>query len=121
MKLKSLPSQRTKKRYIVFRVHSQAPVQYPQLKGAILESLLEFLGEDDFSRASPRLIRNLWNGREGFLVTDPKHVDKAKLALSLVHQVAEERVIIQTLKVSGTIKSGKKALSSKKPNRNARA
>ncbi|MBL7160652.1 MAG: hypothetical protein ISS93_02235 [Candidatus Aenigmarchaeota archaeon] len=105
---------REKKRYIVFRIHSEQPVPYHSLKSAIIDSLLEFLGENDFAKAKPRLIKNLCNGKEGFLQTSPKWVDPCKFALALVHQVADQKIIIQTIKVAGTIKSGKLALIANK-------
>jgi len=110
MKLKSLPALKEKKRYIVFRVHSNEPVQYHSLKAAIFDSLLDYLGEGDLAKANIRLIKNLCTRSVGFLQTTPKYVDQVKLCLSLIHQIGDQRVIFQTLKVSGTILSGKKAL-----------
>ena len=110
MALKSLPSLREKKRYIVFRLHSEGKLSYAIVKNAIFDSLLEFLGEQEFARANIRFIKNLWNQKTGFLETTPAYVDKVKVGLALIHQIGEEKVIFQTLKVSGTIKSGKKAL-----------
>ena len=108
--MKSLPTLRPKKRYIVFRIHAGQPVPYLQLKAAVMESLLEFLGEQTFAKASPRLIKNLCTGRTGFLLTTPAAVDSCKLALALIHHIADQPVTFQTLTVAGTIKSGKKAL-----------
>lgn len=108
------PALREKKRYIVFRVHSDEKIPYYTIKTAIFDSILEFLGEKGLSQASPRLIKNLYNGKTGFLQTNPKFVDPVKLSLSLIHQIGDSRVIFQTLKVSGTIKSGKKALKPRK-------
>jgi len=104
---------REKRRYIVFRVHSADKVQYHSLKSAVEESLLEFLGERGLALAKPTLIKNLWTGHTGFLRTNPKFVDSVKVALALIHQIADQPVTFQTLKVSGTIKSGKSALKAK--------
>jgi len=110
MKLKTLPSMREKKRYILFTVHSDGPVEYHNLKSAIMDSLLEFLGERGFSQANIRLIKNLCKPPKGVIQTNPKHVDSVKTSLALIHQIGEEKVAFQTLRVSGTIK----ALFSKK-------
>ena len=112
--MKTLPTLRPKKRYIMFRVHSEEVVPYPQLKAAVEESLLEFLGEQGFSQASPRLVKNLCSGKNGVLLTGPKWVNECKLALALIHQIADQPVIFETLRVSGTIKSGMKKTKSKK-------
>jgi RNase P/RNase MRP subunit POP5 len=36
-------------------------------------------------------------------------VDKIKVSLALIHQIGDSRVVFQTLRVSGTIKSGSTA------------
>lgn len=105
--MKNLPTLREKKRYIFFRVHSKGPIPFYQLKQAVFDSLLDFLGERDLAKASARLIKNLYSSGRGVLQTNPKSVDAVKLALALIHQIGEERVLFQTLRVSGTIKSGK--------------
>jgi ribonuclease P/MRP protein subunit POP5 len=103
------PTMREKKRYVVFRIHSEGSILYHNMKSAVFDSLLDFLGEKEMAKANVRIIKNLWNGREkkGFVQTNPKYVDSVKTALSLIHQIGDERVIFQTLRVSGTIKSGK--------------
>lgn len=104
------PALREKKRYIVFRIHSDEKIPYFNIKSAIFDSILEFLGEKGFSQASPRLIKNLYTGKTGFLQTNPKFVDPVKMSLSLIHQIGDSPAIFQTLKVSGTIQSGKKSI-----------
>jgi len=111
MKLKSLPSFREKKRYLVFRVHSESPLQYFSLKSAIFDSLLDFLGEKGLAEANVRLIKNLWSRKgTGFLQTNPPSVDRVKFSLALIHQIGDQKVLFQTLGVSGTIKGGKRFL-----------
>ncbi len=109
MKLKKLPSLRLPKRYLVFRIISENPLDYPNVKGAIWNSMEKWLGQDGLAKASPRLIKNLWDGREkkGFLQCHPKYVDHIKVSLALIKQIGDQKVIIQVLRVSGTIKSGK--------------
>lgn len=106
---KILPSLREKKRYVVFRVHSQEKLDYASMHNAAWNSLLNWLGEKDLSRANVRMIKNLWDSKTqtGFVQCSPKFVDAVKVSLSLVHQIGDQRVIFQTLRVSGTIKSAK--------------
>ncbi len=111
-RLKSTPALRAKKRYVIFKVHSENPEFRPDflnIRGAIWNSLESWLGEAGLAKASVRIINNLWNPKSqaGFLSCSPKYVDHVKVALALVHQIGDERVIIQVLRVSGTIKSGK--------------
>ena len=109
MKLRIRPSLRPRKRYLVFRVVSEGPVDYTNMRNMIWSTLSEWMGEDDMARANIRLIKNLWNPKQkkGFLQCGHKYVDKVKVGLALIHQIGDQRVIFQTLRVSGTIKSGK--------------
>ena len=113
MSIRSRPASREKKRYIVFRVHSLEPVPYIQLKGVLIDGLVEYLGEVGFGKASIHLIRNLWNPAKGtgYLQTNPQSVDAVKMSLLLIHQIADQRVLFQVLRVSGTIKAGRKAFT----------
>ncbi len=108
MKLKRLPSMKEKKRYLLFRLHSDLPVAYDDMKGAALNSILNWAGEKGFSVSNARMIRNLWDGKrqKGCLSCTPKSVDDIKMALALVHQIGDSKVIFQVTRVSGTIKSG---------------
>jgi len=109
MKLKRMPSLRDKKRYITFRLHSEKPVSYSEMKDAVLGSIAGWLGENGLSAASPRIIRNLWNEKrqEGWLSVSHRAVDGVMMSLALVRQIGEMRATFQVLRVSGTIKSGK--------------
>jgi ribonuclease P/MRP protein subunit POP5 len=112
MAQKLLPTLREKKRYVVFRVHSQERLDYPSMHNAAWNSLLNWMGEKELSRANVRIIKNLWDPRQqaGFVQCSPKSVDSVKMGLSLVHQIGDQRVVFQTLGVSGTIRSGKSRL-----------
>jgi len=110
MKLKRMPCLREKKRYILFKVHSERSIDYDNVKNAIYDSVAEWLGSNDLPKANVHIIKNLWKQREmtGVIRCSVKFVDDVKMALALVHQIGDEKVIIQSLRVSGTIKSIKK-------------
>ena len=112
MKIKKMPSLKDRSRYIVFKIHSRDPIEYIEMKNAVWNSILNFLGEEQAARANIRVIKNLWkkSSGTGFLRCGHVYVDKVKVALGLVHQIGDERVIIQSLNVSGTIKGAKKRL-----------
>lgn len=110
MKLKKLPAMKKKRRYLVFELVSDGSVTYTDMKNAVFNSLLNFLGEDGMSEADVRIIKNLWNqkNQSGFIQCSHRYVDKVKVALGLIHQIGESKVIFNVKKVAGTIKSGKK-------------
>ncbi|MFH1450369.1 MAG: Rpp14/Pop5 family protein [archaeon] len=110
MKLKKLSSMKGKRRYIIFKIHSDMELDFDNVKNAIWNSLSNWLGEADLGKADVDIIRNLWSRDEykGFVRCNSKYVDAVKVGLSLIHHVGDSKVIFQTLRVSGTIKSGKK-------------
>ncbi len=106
---KTYSSLRVKKRYVFFRVLSDGPVSYSDLKNAAFGCLLEWMGEESFGKADVTFIRNLWDSRSrtGVLRCSHRFVDHVKLGLSMMHQTGDHRLSIQTLRVSGTIKGGR--------------
>jgi len=107
MKLKTLPSQRERKRYVFFVLHSDLDVNYNEVRNAVMNSLLNWMGSEDFAKAKPWLIKNLWKANKGVIRCSHKYVDHVKMGLALIHQVGDSKVIFQTTRVSGTLKSGK--------------
>ena len=112
MALRRMPSMRRSKRYIVFRVHSEKGVDYASARDALWNSMTRWIGEAGLARAGVRIVRNLWNQKEqtGFIQVSPKHVDAVKVSMGLIHQVGDQRVIFQSLRVTGTIKTGRSFL-----------
>jgi RNase P/RNase MRP subunit POP5 len=110
MRLKGRPTLRENKRYIFFKVHASEPLDYRMVKDGIMNSLLNWLGDKDLALAKPWVIKNLWDqkGQNGVIRCSHTYVDDVKVSLGLVHQIGDSRVIIQTFRVSGTIKSGSK-------------
>lgn len=112
MRLKKLPSQRESKRYVFFRIHSSEDLVFQGVRNAVMNSLLNWMGSEDFARAKPWVIKNLWKANEGVIQCSHRYVDNLKVGLALIHQIGDSRVIFETTRVSGTIKSGKKKLNS---------
>ncbi len=108
MKLKILlPSLRERKRYILFKVISEEPINYTFLKEAITSSILKFYGELGFSKLSLKFLDERWNEKEqvGIIQCNNLSVPNIVTALGLVQRIGEARVNIKVLKISGTIKS----------------
>lgn len=111
MKLKTLPSQKERKRYVFFRLHSSMKPEFGEVRNAIMNSLLNWMGEEGFAKAKPWVIRNLWTSKEGVIQCSHRHADGVKVSLALIHQIGDAKVVFQTLRVSGTLKSGNAKLS----------
>ena len=109
MKLKIPSSMRKKKRYVIFKAHSESSLDFFSVRNALWNAFLNWMGEYGLSNADITIYKNLYNPRNGtgFVRCDPKYADHVKMAMSLIHQIGDQRVVFQTLRVSGTIKSGK--------------
>ncbi|MFQ5975906.1 MAG: Rpp14/Pop5 family protein [Candidatus Hydrothermarchaeales archaeon] len=100
------PTLRVKKRYIAFRVHSDAQVKREEVVGAIWHTVLGFLGE----KAASEL--DLWikdfDHQQGFLVCNRKKVGDVIGCLTLVNETSHKKASIEVLGVSGTLKALKR-------------
>ena len=112
MKIKKMPTLKERGRYIVFKIHSKESLDFTDVKNSLWNSILSFLGEEQTARAGVRIIRNLWKTKSGtgFLKCNHTYVDKIKVSLGLISQIGDSKVIVQTLRVSGTIKSATKKM-----------
>ncbi len=106
MKLKTLPSQTERQRYVFFRVRSSRRLDFSEARNAINDALLTWMGNSGFAKAKPWVIRNLWNANEGVIQCTHRYVDDVKMGLALIHQIGDARVIFHTVRVSGTLKAG---------------
>jgi ribonuclease P/MRP protein subunit POP5 len=101
------PSLRMQKRYIVFEVISESPIEYGNLITAIWESCLNFLGEILLSKAEIWIIQNLYNEKtqKGIIRCSHEFVEEIRSALSLIYMIGETKAIVKILGVTGTINS----------------
>lgn len=103
------PSMRSHKRYIIFEILSEKPVEYGDFVSAVWSSLLNFLGEQGASRARIWLIRNLYEDKQqrGAIKCSHDFVEQTRTALMLIQVIGETKAVVRVLGVTGTIKSAK--------------
>lgn len=107
MKPKLLASMRNRRRYLVFKVLCENEIEYFDIKNAILSEIIRFIGTENFGRAEIKFIDEIWNKRLkiGAIRCNAPFVDRIKVALALLHQVSESPIIINVIRVCGTIDS----------------
>lgn len=107
--LKIPSSLRQKKRYVYFKLYSEKKIPYENMRNSLWNVFLDVLGELGTAKANIRIMKNLWNPdkQTGVIRCSHRHVDEVKLCLGLLHQIGDEKVVFQSLKVSGTIKGTK--------------
>ena len=103
------PSLRSHKRYIIFEVIAENKIEYGDMVNAVWDSMLNFLGELEASKAKIWFIKNLYdeNNQRGVIRCGNNYVEHIRTVLSLVHIIGEKRAIIKILGVTGTIKSAR--------------
>jgi RNase P/RNase MRP subunit POP5 len=100
MPMKLLPALKQKKRYIVFEIDKKFSNEV--LKQAIMDGLLQFLGEFGVAKAAPLFIKQKSN--RFILKVAHTAVDEVKAALILIQTIKKTPVVIKSVITSGTIK-----------------
>jgi len=108
MKLRKMPTLKEKKRYLRFRIETDANnIPYFELKDVIWNSVMRWIGEKGAGQSGFKIVKNLWNPeiKEGVVSCSPKFVDDIKMALGTIKYIGDSKVIFTVTRVSGTIKS----------------
>ncbi len=103
------PSQREKKRYIVFEITPQTRFSFQDVKDAILQACLRYLGEFGTTKARLFIIGNTYvpdKGR-GILRATNKMTNEVKAALSMIKSIKNKKVTFNVIGVSGILKKAK--------------
>ena len=103
------PSMRAHKRYVVFEIIPEKPVEYGDFMAAFWSSLLNLLGENGAADARIWVIKNLFDDKQQRGVVKCQHdfVEYTRASLMMVQIIGETKAIVRVLGVTGTIKSAK--------------
>lgn len=104
-----LPSSRPKKRYLVYEIISEAPIKFENVKRTINSSLVNFLGVSSLSKINPIIIP-LFDGKNGIIKINNNYLDEVKLALMLIKEINNKKVIFKNIYVSGILRKAKRFL-----------
>jgi len=104
------PSLRPSRRYIVYEVVSDEPVDYNELMNSMWYNILEFLGELKGSELDIWIMKNLYDSstQTGLIRCNHDQVEFIRAALAMIQEVGETKAIVRVKSVTGTIKSAKK-------------
>ena len=100
--MKLLPALKPKKRYIVFRIISERKFTKVEMKEAVDNALLTFLGQLGVSKASPLFVKAKNN--HFIIKVNHSYVEECKSALILIKKIKNKPVIVKSVITSGTIK-----------------
>ncbi len=104
------PSLRQPKRYIIFEIIGENPVEYGSVVSSVWNKLFELYGDFGTSEMNMWIIENLFSmeKQRGVIKCSHKEVEKMRTALTLINIINEVKVIVNVLGVTGTVKSAEK-------------
>lgn len=104
------PSLRQPKRYVVFEIIAERPIEYGSFVSALWSKLFELYGDVGVSEMEMWIMENLFSieKQRGAVKCHYKSVELLRTALTLINIISEVKVIVNVLGVTGTIKSAEK-------------
>jgi ribonuclease P/MRP protein subunit POP5 len=101
-----LPTLKQKKRYVVFEVVSESPIEsYEPIRDSIWQGCHSFLGELGMAEAGIRLLDDEFDPKKqrGIIKVNHKHVDRLGSALMMIQKIGRNNAIVRTIGVSGIL------------------
>uniref|UniRef100_A0A7J3ZN55 Ribonuclease P protein component 2 n=1 Tax=Fervidicoccus fontis TaxID=683846 RepID=A0A7J3ZN55_9CREN len=102
-----------RKRYIVFRVISEAPIKTEDLERAIEETLTTLFGKPSIGDSRFSLVYHSDESGYGIIRVSSDWKNRAILALSLVREVNRSKTFIVPIRTTGTIRKARETISSR--------
>jgi len=102
------PNLREKKRYLAFEVISKDKINFNQTEKQIKESVLSLIGELGYGKAGIMILKETFNNQKGLIKVNNKYVNELKMALGLIKNIDNQKVIVNPIGVSGIINKAKK-------------
>lgn len=101
-----LPTLRERKRYLVYRVHSDTPLDGRTVAKAITSEAMSYLGVKGFSEAGLIPLHDKWDAdsQTGIIRVTHTSVEPLKAALTFVRRIDGQDVIVRSVSVSGILK-----------------
>ncbi len=105
-KIKGLaPSLREKKRYLKIKIHvvDSTKLFVSKPMSLVISKLKEILGVFDSAQAGIVPVKHFFKSNTQVIRVSAKSVDKVKAALLFITEIGTQKVILQSLKVSGQV------------------
>lgn len=102
--MKLLPSLRSKKRYIVFEIHSSRIFPFSEVRQEVEEGLLRFLGELGMAKAGVLFVKEKYKNQRFIIKVSHTMIDECRAGVILIKKIKNTPVLMRSLVVSGTLK-----------------
>lgn len=115
-KVKALPpTLKESKRYLVYKMISENTINYRDIKSAIDNNCLRFLGELNYGKVGIMHLEK-FNNNIGILRVNSKFINDVKTAMALIDNIQGKKVIVDCVGVSGTLKKARSKFVKKEEN-----
>lgn len=101
------PSEREKKRYIVYQIHSKDNFTFKDVKNTIFSICYKYIGVWGVDKARMLVIENTFNQNKGLLRSTLKQINAVKDCLAMVREINNKKAKIEIIGVSGILKKAK--------------
>ncbi|MBW2963173.1 hypothetical protein KY306_00150 [Candidatus Woesearchaeota archaeon] len=99
-----LPSLKEKKRYVAFEVISKEKFSFNQVKKAVDEALLKYIGLLGAGKAGMQILPEKYNQNRGLIRINHKFTDYLKASFALISKINNQKVVVRSLGTSGILK-----------------
>ncbi len=96
-----MPTLRENNRYITFEIEAKKQINNNDIKKAVEEGFLTFLGQLELGKSSFRII-NIKNNK-GIIKVNAKYADKLRGMFTMIQEINNEKVNVKSIKTSGLI------------------
>ncbi len=93
-----LASSRKSKRYVLFKIISEEKIFKEEINSSLYNICLDFLGEEAFGQANIMIVK------KNIIRVDTKYKNELIFALSLIREINGKKIMLNTLKTSGSLK-----------------
>lgn len=107
---KTLPlSYREKKRYITFEILSEEKIELEELIKSVWSHTINFIGVLGVAKTNLKFLNDFYDEKKQRFVVRclPRDTEFVRLALALVSEINEKKVVLRSLGVTGTLKSAR--------------
>ena len=103
-----LPTLKEKKRYLAFRLITEQEISdFNKIKESIVANAMNFMGKFNYSKAGIQVIDDCYKNQKGIIRINAKYVDEFKSSLLFLKKINDQKIIFQTIGLSGILKKAK--------------
>jgi len=101
------PSERQKKRYIVFKITATNAFKFRSVKEAFMQSTYRYIGEFGVEKAKIYIIENQYKNNIGILRVTNRSLEEFKKVIDKISEIDKIKAKIDIIGISGILKKAR--------------